>query len=202
MPGPSPTPAQRPNSGRRQQFEELYSAHSREVWAAAFARRMDSHLALDIMQEAFLRLWKQWEQGEEIDNPRAWLLRVARNLAEDAAKSAFRRHGTHETELLNGVAALELPPDEQAEQAEQFRRLRAFLEELSPTDREILTLRYALDYDTATIAARLNIAVAAVHMRLSRARHRLAERIQAAEAANPTPPTPPASSTAPPQGST
>jgi len=48
---------------------------------------MDADTALDITQEAFLRLWKQRESGEEILNPRAWLLRVARNLAEDYAKS-------------------------------------------------------------------------------------------------------------------
>ena len=55
--------------------------------------------------------------------------------------------------------------------------LRAVLEELAPADREILTLRYALDYDANTIADRLEIAVTAVHMRLSRARQRLAERL-------------------------
>ena len=51
------------------------------------------------------------------------------------------------------------------------------LEELPTADREILTLRYALDYDANTIAERLDIAVTAVHMRLSRARQRLAEKL-------------------------
>ena len=64
---------------------------------------MDADLALDIAQEAFLRLWKSWEEGEVILNPRAWVLRVARNLAEDAAKSSFRRNGTQPPEQLNGV---------------------------------------------------------------------------------------------------
>src|SRR5262245_49400597 len=73
-------------------FDALYQRHSREVWAMAYARWMDADTALDITQEAFLRLWKQWESGENIVNPRAWLLRVARNLAEDFAKSAFRRN--------------------------------------------------------------------------------------------------------------
>src|SRR5215831_15505302 len=81
-------------SARRQaDFEALYERHSREVWALAYARWLNADLALDIMQEAFMRLWKQWQDGEEILNPRAWLLRVARNLAEDHAKSAFRRNG-------------------------------------------------------------------------------------------------------------
>jgi RNA polymerase sigma-70 factor (ECF subfamily) len=44
-------------------------------------------------------------------------------------------------------------------------------------DREILTLRYALDYDSEEIAEVLAIQVTAVHMRLSRARQRLAERL-------------------------
>src|SRR5262249_14266857 len=57
---------------RHADFEALYQRHNREVWASAFARRMDSHAALDIMQEAFARLWQQWEDGTEILNPRAW----------------------------------------------------------------------------------------------------------------------------------
>jgi RNA polymerase sigma-70 factor, ECF subfamily len=57
--------------------------------------------------------------------------------------------------------------------------LRKELERLPPADREILTLRYALDYDTNKIADMLDINPTAVHMRLSRARQRLAERLTA-----------------------
>src|SRR5436309_12102490 len=81
-------------SVRRAEFEEIYERHSREVWALVYARWLNADVALDIMQETFLRLWKQWQDGGTIVNPRAWLLRVARNLAEDHAKSAFRRNGT------------------------------------------------------------------------------------------------------------
>jgi|DewCreStandDraft_5_1066085.scaffolds.fasta_scaffold01953_10 RNA polymerase sigma-70 factor (ECF subfamily) len=169
------------DSARRREFERLYAAYSREIWAIAYARWMDSHLALDIMQETFLRLWRQWEAGETIENPRAWLLRVARNLAEDMAKSAFRRHGTQSMEVLNGVVAPQPSPVERFEHTEQFARLRSLLQELAPADREILTLRYAWDYDTHRIAEYLNIAVAAVHMRLTRARQRLAALVKQKE---------------------
>ena len=74
---------------KSREFEELYQRCLREVWALAYARWMNADTAMDITQEAFLRLWKKWEEGEAIVNPRAWLLRVARNLAEDPAKSAF-----------------------------------------------------------------------------------------------------------------
>jgi RNA polymerase sigma-70 factor (ECF subfamily) len=53
------------------------------------------------------------------------------------------------------------------------------LEQIPPGDRDILTLRYALDYDVVRIADLLGINATAVHMRLSRARARLAERLNA-----------------------
>src|SRR3982751_5890970 len=105
---------------RRAEFEALYEHHSREVWALAYARWMDADLALDIAQEAFLRLWRQWEAGDTIQNPRAWLLRVARNLAEDVAKSAFRRNGTTPPDLMTGVRSAEAGPPEKLEREEVF----------------------------------------------------------------------------------
>jgi RNA polymerase sigma-70 factor (ECF subfamily) len=136
-------------------------------------------MALDIMQEAFMRLWEQWLDGGEILNPRAWLLRVARNLAEDYAKSAFRRNGTHPPQTMNGVRGKADLPLEALEREETFGQLRGELQKLAPADREILTLRYGLDYHANEIAEILEINATAVHMRLSRARQRLAERLTA-----------------------
>src|SRR3954447_20875813 len=152
----------------RADFEALYQRHSREVWALAYARWLNADLAQDIMQEAFLRLWKQWQEGgENILTPRAWLLRVARTLAEDHAKSAFRRNGPHPPQTMNGVRSHEPLPLESLEKEETFAQLRGVLEELAQPDREILTLRYALDYNANEIADMLAINATAVHMRLS-----------------------------------
>jgi len=167
------------SAGRAAEFEALYERHSREVWALAYARWMDADLALDIAQEAFLRLWKSWEEGEDILNPRAWVLRVARNLAEDAAKSSFRRNGTQPPEQLNGVLGHEPQPLDRLEREESFANVRAQVAQLPESDRAILTLRYAFDYDAQRIADILGINVTAVHMRLSRARQRLAQKLSA-----------------------
>jgi len=169
-PGPSP---------RQADFEALYERHNREVWALAYSRWLNSDVALDIAQETFLRLWKQWQDGAEINNPRAWLLRVARNLAEDYAKSSFRRNGTQPPQSMNGVRGHEPMPLEHLERQETFAQLRAELEKLAAPDREILTLRYGLEYNANEIAEILEINPTAVHMRLSRARQRLAERLTA-----------------------
>ena len=135
---------------RRAEFEALYQRHGREVWALAYARWMDADAALDIAQEAFLRLWRHWEAGaEDLQNPRAWLLRVARNLAEDYAKSAFRRNGTTPPQIMNGVKSRDPQPLDDMERAEAFAAIRATLEELPTGDRDLLvspqSLRGLLD---------------------------------------------------------
>src|SRR5215471_9210431 len=105
---------------RQAEFEEIYQRHTREGWGVAYARWLIDDLAMDIMQESFLRLWKQWQEGSEILNPRAWLLRVARSLAEDYAKSAFRRNGTQAPQTMNGVKGRDVLPLEKMEQDETF----------------------------------------------------------------------------------
>jgi RNA polymerase sigma-70 factor (ECF subfamily) len=173
------TPRPRPAVPSDAEFDALYQRYGREVWGVAYARWMDADAAMDIAQEAFLRLWKQWGSGEVIHNPRAWLLRVARNLAEDYAKSAFRRNGTHPPQLMITLRSKEPMPLEGLLEREQFAQVRKLLGELAESDREILTLKYALDYSSEQIAEALGINTAAVHMRLSRARQRLADRLTA-----------------------
>jgi RNA polymerase sigma-70 factor (ECF subfamily) len=165
------------NAPRQPDFEELYQRYSREVWALVYARRLNGDLALDIVQETFLRLWKQWQAGEAIDNPRAWLVRVARNLAEDHAKSAFQRNGTQTPSTMNGLPGLEVAPLEHLVREETLAQVRQVLAEMPEADRQILTLKYALGYDGRQIADVLAINPTAVHMRLSRARQRMAERL-------------------------
>ena len=164
---------------RRAEFEAVYERHSREVWALVYARWLNADVAQDIMQETFLRLWRQIQDGSAIENYRAWLLRVARNLAEDYAKSSFRRNGTQSAQTMDGIRGNDAPPLEKMELAETFAEVQNELNHLGVADREILTLRYALDYDATEIAEFLEINPTAVHMRLSRARQRLADRLTA-----------------------
>ena len=169
-----PSPCAQP-----QALEALYQRHSREIWAMAYAYWMDADLALDIVQEAFMRLWKQWQSGRQIVHPQGWLLRVARNLGGDFCKSSFRRHGTQPNHVLESVFSPERLPLDQMEAEETRGQLRAELAKMSRLDREVLTLRYALAYKTRDIADRLEISPAAVNMRLSRARQRLIKQLTA-----------------------
>jgi len=161
-------------------FQAIYDRYSREVWAVVYARWLQSDAAVDIMQETFLRYWKHCRsRAEPIREPRPWLLRVARNLAEDYRKNAFQRNGTWEPHEFNGIAGKSPQPIDSMEQQEAFARIREVVASLPAADREILTLRYAMDYEVPQIAEVLDLSIAAVHMRLSRARQKAAETLQA-----------------------
>jgi RNA polymerase sigma-70 factor (ECF subfamily) len=164
-----------------QALEILYRCHSREIWAMAYARWIDADLAMDLVQEAFFRLWKQMQSGREILHPQAWLLRVAGNLGADLCKSSFCRNGTQPDHVLQAIIKPERDPLEKMACEETRGQLRAELAKMSRLDREVLTLRYALDYKTRDIADRLEISPAAVNMRLSRARQRLVKQLSAQE---------------------
>src|SRR5262245_8673535 len=125
---------------RNEEFDALYQRHSGEVFALAYARWKNPDTAMEVMQETFLRLWKQLEAGEMIFNARAWLLRVARNLAKDHGKSAFRRNGTSGPEEMSGVEAHGPSPFECACRDEEAAALRATLATLPARDRALLVM--------------------------------------------------------------
>jgi RNA polymerase sigma-70 factor (ECF subfamily) len=165
-------------ASRRAEFEAIYANHSREVWALAYTRRSNAETAREIAHEAFLRLWQHWGAGTAIHNPRAWLLRVAWNLAGDHARSASRRD-TRPPAALKTLRAADPAPPECLEREETCARLRGVLDELPRADREILTLRYLQDCSLDEVGRRLALNSGAVYMRLTRARQRLAQRLQA-----------------------
>jgi RNA polymerase sigma-70 factor (ECF subfamily) len=162
---------------KRQEFETLYGRHNGEVWAAVYARWTNADTALEVTQEAFLRLWSLWEAGRAILNPRAWLIRVAQNLAGDRAKSSFGRHGTCAPATMTTLQSQEPSPLEALERKEACAKILEAVEKLPEADREILALRYGHDYTTAQIADCLAVNTTAVHMRLTRARLRAAESL-------------------------
>ncbi len=125
---------------QRQQdtLEVLYQRYNREVWAVAYAGFKNADTAMDITEESFLRLWNAWGTGKEIANPRAWLLRVARNLAVDHAKGASQRRWRDHPEalaVLQNVLSPELQPDEVLAGKELRRRAPAAAAGLGGTDR-------------------------------------------------------------------
>jgi RNA polymerase sigma factor (sigma-70 family) len=146
----------------RSSFEELVRFLHRKVW--------DGERARDLAQEVFVRALRH-----EPENPRAWLFRVATNLARDEARTVLRRKRhlallRSEMEEEERVAG----PEKLLLAEEEWAQVRAALEALNDRDREVLLLWDAgLSY--REIAEVTDLLVGAIGTTLARARRRLVE---------------------------
>jgi RNA polymerase sigma-70 factor (ECF subfamily) len=152
-------------------LEDLYHTHGREMWAILYAQCVNADLALEALQEGFLRLAAQ--PARSVNDPRAWVLRVARNWLTDLR----RKEGRVSSESVDWdeLLASDASTEEQMEREELRDVVRSALAELREEDREVLVLRYAMGWPSVRIAEKFATTSAAVDMRLSRARNRLAE---------------------------
>lgn len=147
----------------RATFVELVRFLHRKVW--------DEERARDLAQETFTRALDQ-----EPENPRAWLFRVASNLARDEARLVVRRK-RHLTLLRTEAEQAEAEAPTAAtemEAKERSERLRLALERLTERDREILLL-WDAGMSYPEIAVEAGLSVGAVGTTLARARRRLVE---------------------------
>lgn len=164
------TPAARADAVRGVSPDAAYEAFIREHQRAIlnFLWRMtgDEQGAYDLTQEVFMRAWRQFDKVRGYDRPRAWLFRVATNLA---LTSLAGRKTT-----LTSVDALDdgqqPSASDPAWRVAERDLVRVALDGLPPQRRAALTLREVYGLSCAEVARALGISDAAARMTLSRAR--------------------------------
>jgi RNA polymerase sigma-70 factor, ECF subfamily len=111
--------------------------------------------AEDLVQEAFLRMHREQQEGAEIESPKAFLTTVVTRLAIDHLRSARVRREQYVGEWLP-EPLLEDPDPGPAEQAETGDTLSfAFLlllERVSPLERAVFLLHDVFGYSFAEVA--------------------------------------------------
>jgi RNA polymerase sigma-70 factor (ECF subfamily) len=127
--------------------------------------------AQEAAQEVFLRLYATLRKGEEIQNPRAWIFRVAHNLG---LKVRARQHSEQpfDAELSRRYNTDTDTPESELLERERIARFHAAVASLSEQQRRCLFLRMeGLRYPE--IGATLGISASAVGEFLRRAMLRL-----------------------------
>jgi RNA polymerase sigma-70 factor (ECF subfamily) len=127
--------------------------------------------AQEAAQEVFLRLYEVLRKGEEIQNPRAWIFRVAHNLG---LKMRTRQHSEEpfNPEVAIPSTTQTATPESQLLERERMTRLHAAVQSLSEQQRRCLFLRMeGLRYPE--IGGTLGISPSAVGEFLRRAMVRL-----------------------------
>ena len=121
-------------------FERFYAAHRDEVFRL-LARRIGRQAAEDAFQETFLRALRAYDRLEHGEHLRAWVLTIASRVAVDTLRR--RRPQTTDPEPVSH------------DDRPVLAQLEHLTDELPPTERTAVVLRYGFDLDYADIAAAL-----------------------------------------------
>jgi len=142
-------------------FERFYVEHSDEVYGL-LVRRLGRQRAEDAFQETFLRALRAYPALRNADHLRAWVLTIARNVSIDT----FRR----ERPEVEVEAPVEIP------RRPGYAELEHLTDDLPPTERAAVVLRYAYDLPYAAIGAALGSSEDAARQAASAGVRRLRRR--------------------------
>ncbi len=151
---------------------QIYREHTGPLYAFV-SRRVggDRTLAEDIMQDAWLRAVDTWPRRGTPDQPRAWLIRVARNLLV----SHFRRRRPTPVD----PAELELEADDFRPETQWAAALVSWgLARMRRGQAALLEAFYFDGKSTREIAGEFGLSERAVEGRLRRARQNLEKRLR------------------------
>jgi RNA polymerase sigma-70 factor, ECF subfamily len=198
-----PSSSDAPEERTERAFERMSEPLRRELKLHCYRMLGSPHEADDLVQETFLRAWRNFDSFDGRGSFRAWLYRIATNACLDAI--AARKHSHRvlpeqrapaTSEMPDGVPAtdvawLEPYPDSNLEgiadtapgpetryASRQAVHLAfvAGIQQLPPRQRAVLLLSDVLGWSAAETATLLGGSVASVNSALQRARETLAKR--------------------------
>ena len=164
------------------EFRLLFLENYDAVYRLVFRITGERAEAEDLTQETFLRCYRQAPPREEIRNVRAWLCRIAINLAMNAARAdRRRREGTARAGRLEAASAAGSPdPAAELARGRVIERVRRILANLPERQAQLLHLRQVgLSY--RELASALGLAPASMGTLLARAEAEFARAWSAEE---------------------
>jgi len=175
-----------PQSGeaaRALTFDELFNAHQKKVFLAAYRVSGNIQDAEDVLQAVFLRLLNRSQQPDDRDSSPAYLCRAAINGSLDLLRSRARvqTESLDEQIFPSTVGAAE----SETRQAEQRRHLRKAIQSLDARAAEVFVLRVFEDFSNAEIAVVLETSSNNVAVIYHKARTQLQEILGELEGDNP-----------------
>ncbi|MBS3743626.1 MAG: sigma-70 family RNA polymerase sigma factor [Wenzhouxiangellaceae bacterium] len=144
-----------------------WHTHQRELRGFLVRRLGDRAAADDMLHDVFIRAMREGQGFCKLENPRAWLFRVARNAAIDRERLVRPTSQLHDRMR---APQLESEPVEKLQEC-----LGRNLSRLSENDREIIRRCDLEGMRQADFAAETGLSLAATKSRLLRARARLRE---------------------------
>lgn len=174
-------------AGDGQAVAVLYDRYNMLVFSLALRMLNDREGAEELVQEVFLRAWRQAGTYQPtLGRLSTWLLGITRNLAVDEMRKRGvrpqRADGEAAQEQLEMLPSSEFDdPARQVGLADQRAEIQRALEVLPPAQRRVIELAYYSGLSQSEIAAALGDPLGTVKTRMRLATQKLREQLQHAD---------------------
>jgi len=174
---------QKLREGDKAEFARLVESYSGMIYRLALNMLDDSQDAEDVLQETFIKAYRNLSKFDGRSSLSTWLYRIATNEAlmmirrrkkKFVSIDAPLQFSDQEQDTMNIVDWCCLPEDELIS-SEALAYLNQAIDKLAPNLRIVFVLRDIEGLSTRETAEILNLSETAVKTRLSRARFRLRE---------------------------
>ncbi|MBA2662128.1 MAG: sigma-70 family RNA polymerase sigma factor [Bradymonadaceae bacterium] len=160
-------------------FTQIVGRYQDKAHRLAWSMMRDESEAQDVVQEAFLNIYRKLESFEGSSKLSSWIYRVVVNaalmrlrkrsrrkeVALDELSPSFDAQGHHEP-----IAQWRIRADEAAQNSELREQILAAIDELEPKYQAVFVLKEVEGLSLEEIAEMLDLSVPAVKSRLHRAR--------------------------------
>ena len=150
MPGDDAAAVARARGGDSEAFRLLVERHSRSVYKVAYRVTGNPDDAEDVVQETFLKAYRQLDRFEERASFGTWLHRIAWNCSVDLLRARPKREQAEEAETLEQLGSthatvtgsVAASPERLMASVQVGDRVKEAMERLSPLERAAFVMRH------------------------------------------------------------
>jgi RNA polymerase sigma-70 factor, ECF subfamily len=156
------------HAGEPRAFEVIFDRHAGAAFSLAYRMSGRHALAEDIVQEAFLSIWRTGARYDRTrGSVRSWVLSAVHSRAVDSFRreSAKTRRDVHDEELADRLPARELT-DAEFERRDDAQQVRSALQQLPDDQRQVIELAYFGGFSHTQIAEILKLPAGTVKGRM------------------------------------
>lgn len=154
-----------PDNDIEQQFLHAYDNYHDAIERYCYYRVFDREKAKDHAQEAYSRTWKYMATGQKVDNIRAFLYRLARNIIIDESRK--KKNTSLDLMMENGF----VPGIDERQKTQDYftgKELVVIVKSLDEKYKDVILMKYVDDLSTKEIAFALDETENNVYVKLSR----------------------------------
>ncbi len=162
---------------KEQVFTSLYHEYSDAIFRFCYFKTGDREIAVDITQDVFMKVFNHLETFVGTAHPKAFIYTIAKNTIIDFWR---KKKSLKEYELPEGFMG-DVISNIKTDTLAHYSEFLSFVDKLSPTEKEVIILRYIEDLSSKDMAELLGERENTILVRISRATKHLKEISEGSE---------------------